>query len=507
LLTLALFVFLFVITIFPLEGWLLPYDLLMRLDPLVALVTMVSSRAFIVPMLISLSIVAVTLVFGRFFCGWICPMGTSIDIFTWLWTRKRKKGALRKRKDIRLPWLKYFILVMILLAALFSLNLAWLLDPLAIFVRSITYAVYPVITSLASGGLNGLLNIEFLQEPLYSLQDISLDILFPVNQPRYHQGIFFLMMFLGILALDFLASRFWCSSLCPLGALLGLVAKIKPFNRWADDKCIDCQLCYKDCKTRAVTEDYRSSLAAECVMCWQCEQVCPTKAVRFTFRNKDINRKVDLSRRRLIWAGAAGVATIGAFHTAYTGRDTLENLVRPPGSLPEPDFLDTCIRCGECTRICATNGRGLQPALLESGWEGIWTPVFDFRYGYCEHNCNLCTLVCPTDAIRELDLATKQQTIMGTAYFDRSRCIPWYRNVDCIVCEEHCPTSPKAIILKEEEDVTVEGKKTVVKRPYMVEDRCIGCGVCVTKCPVKGTAGIFCTSARERRFGTDPATT
>jgi len=497
---LGLFIYLFLMTIFPLEGWLLPYDLLMRLDPLVALVTMVSSRAIIGTMLLSLTVVAFTLVLGRVFCGWVCPLGTVLDIFTWLWTRGHRKGTLRKRKSIRLHWLKYFILVIILIAALFSLNAAWVLDPLAIFVRSLTYAVYPLGTKLISAITNGLVSIDFLEEPVYALHDRLEGIIFPVEEPSYHLAVFFLLMFIGILALEFLASRFWCSSVCPLGALLGVLSRFKPFNRWADNKCTDCTLCHKDCKTGAVSDDFRGANSSECIMCWQCERVCPTGATRFSYKAKNTDRKIDLSRRRLIWSAVGSLVLLGGVKSSYKNRESSETVVRPPGSLTEQEFLDRCVRCGECMRICATNGRGLQPALLETGWEGIWSPVFDFRLGYCEYNCNLCGQVCPTQAIQPLDLEAKQKIKMGTAYFDHNRCIPWYKNIDCIVCEEHCPTSPKAIILKEEQVETVEGKQVTVKRPYVVEDRCIGCGICVTKCPVKGKAGIYVTAAGEQRL-------
>jgi ferredoxin len=149
--------------------------------------------------------------------------------------------------------------------------------------------------------------------------------------------------------------------------------------------------------------------------------------------------------------------------------------------------------------VCSTTGRGLQPAILEAGLEGFWTPLLDARNGYCEYTCALCGQICPTGAIAPLPLEKKKVTRIGLAYFDRSRCIPWYRNEDCLVCEEHCPTPDKAIVFRLEEGILLDGQKRLVKRPYVREDLCIGCGICVTRCPVKGEPGVFLTNAQEQR--------
>jgi formate hydrogenlyase subunit 6/NADH:ubiquinone oxidoreductase subunit I len=110
--------------------------------------------------------------------------------------------------------------------------------------------------------------------------------------------------------------------------------------------------------------------------------------------------------------------------------------------------------------------------------------------GHCEYECNLCGQICPTGAIPPLSLAKKQATAMGLARFDENRCIPFVRAEDCVVCEEHCPTPDKAI--QTEEVVVASGprKGEVVKRPYVVEDLCIGCGTCESVCPLAGPAAI-----------------
>jgi formate hydrogenlyase subunit 6/NADH:ubiquinone oxidoreductase subunit I len=122
------------------------------------------------------------------------------------------------------------------------------------------------------------------------------------------------------------------------------------------------------------------------------------------------------------------------------------------------------------------------------------------RLGYCEYNCNLCGIVCPTGAIHELDIEDKKKRIMGLAYFDKNRCIPWVSGDDCIVCEEHCPLPKKAIEFESKEIwIAGKGMKTV-KLPFILRDRCIGCGICETRCPVPGRAAILVNREGEERW-------
>ena len=171
-------------------------------------------------------------------------------------------------------------------------------------------------------------------------------------------------------------------------------------------------------------------------------------------------------------------------------------------------------------KVCPTNA--LHPTLLEAGIEGIWSPILIPRIGYCEHTCILCSTVCPTGAIRSI---TEEEKVgsekvkpikIGTAFYDRGRCLPWAMAIPCIVCEEHCPTTPKAIWL-EEVDVPAppspspppqvgreKGKgdiqRTVrVKRPYIYPEVCIGCGICEKVCPVQDKPAVYVTSIGESR--------
>jgi len=158
-------------------------------------------------------------------------------------------------------------------------------------------------------------------------------------------------------------------------------------------------------------------------------------------------------------------------------------------------------------KVCPNNA--LQPALSEAGIEGLWTPILVPRLGYCETSCVLCSQVCPTGAIWEITPKEKgwagentgaiKPVRLGTAFYDRGRCLPWAMATDCIVCEEWCPTSPKAVYLRPAEVIDAIGNIKRVKQPYLDPSRCVGCGACEHACPVQDRPAVYVTSVGESR--------
>jgi NAD-dependent dihydropyrimidine dehydrogenase PreA subunit len=155
-----------------------------------------------------------------------------------------------------------------------------------------------------------------------------------------------------------------------------------------------------------------------------------------------------LKKRHLLGAAGVGVAGLAMLRVTPQARGSSPHpkLIRPPGSRAELEFLERCIGCGACMKVCPTGG--LQPAMTEAGLEGLWTPVLVPKIGYCEYECNACGQVCPTAAIEPLFLEKKKQVRLGMATFDTSRCIPYALNEPCAVCEEHCPVPDKAIKMR-----------------------------------------------------------
>jgi formate hydrogenlyase subunit 6/NADH:ubiquinone oxidoreductase subunit I len=96
--------------------------------------------------------------------------------------------------------------------------------------------------------------------------------------------------------------------------------------------------------------------------------------------------------------------------------------------------------------------------------------------------------VCPTGAIWQITPKEKgwvvgvgqqgQPVRLGTAFYDRGRCLPWAMATECIVCEEWCPVSPKAIYVQEAQVVDSEGNTKTLKQPRIDPSRCVGCGAC-----------------------------
>ena len=490
---LLFFFFLFLAATYPLRIKI-PVDLFLRMDPLIGLSAMVSARAFVETFLWAVGVLLLTIPLGRYFCGWVCPMGTALDVTSYVFKNKAGKSYPK------LKYLKYMILIFLLVGAVFSAQLIWVFDPVALFTRSIELSVWPIITWVSTAIFGLAFQVLSYPDWLGSVHNFFSSTLLPDQLNFFRMSGWVLLIFLAILLAEFVSRRFWCRYLCPLGALFAFFSKFQIWRRRVSSDCTDCVACQNICKMDAIKSDFRLTDYAECIQCYDCVKDCAPHVTTINFKGKNQPYRIDLDRRRIVKSAAAGLVSVGILKTNLVTRNQTAALIRPPGARPENEFLDRCIRCHECIKVCSTSGRFLQPTFLEAGLEGLWTPVGVARYGYCEFNCTLCTEVCPTDAIHVLDVETKKKWVIGIAYIDRSRCIPWYNNENCLVCQEHCPTSPKAIELKEEKVRHFDGTERLVKRPYMIEDLCIGCGICETKCPVAGKSAIIVTPQNEQRW-------
>lgn len=469
-----------------------PVGLLFRIDPLAALADLFAPGDFHWRLLWPALLVLVLTVFlGRFFCGWVCPLGTTLDGSGLLVGRGRRAFSPAWRR------VKYFLLFGCSAAALLGVQLFGLLDPLAIFLRSLTLALYPAYNL----GLNRLFDffyehhIPVVSPLINSAYSVFRDNLMAFHQPVFTLALFTLVVFLIILLLERVEHRFWCKNLCPLGALFGLCARNAILQRTPDRLCADCRLCADACRSGAVqTAGHRRS---ECLLCMDCTGFCPEERVRFGFRlAPQAGPGVDLGRRGVMTSLAAGFLIAPVVNIGPETYRRNPYLLRPPGAVAEVEFLQRCIRCGECMKVCI--GQAVHPALLEAGPIGLWTPLVVPRIGYCEYNCTLCGQVCPTGALQRLDLPKKQATVIGIAVFDKDRCLPFARGIECLVCEEHCPTGDKAIVF-EAKEALVDGEFRRLKFPKVIERLCIGCGICETKCPVEGVSAIRVINEGESR--------
>ncbi|MDZ4859155.1 MAG: 4Fe-4S dicluster domain-containing protein [Candidatus Hydrogenedentes bacterium] len=483
-----------------------PVSRILEMDPLVMIATMLSTGYVYRYLGWGILIIGVTLLFGRVFCNWICPYGTLHQFVGWLFNIGNAKSRIDENRYRGIYFLKYGILTVFLLMASMGALQIGLLDPICLMYRTFATVVTPatdMVIDQASLTANGMaLDTVWLDNMKFK----------PGVNSRVFVGSFWIgLVIVGLVGMNIIIPRFFCRVLCPLGALLGVFSRFSLFRINRDvHKCTDCNLCLSRCEGAA---DPQGKLRlSECFSCMNCIDDCPEDALSFSMVKLDTKQVVpgpDMSRRRLVFAGILGLLAYPFIknHGVNTNENFSPKLMRPPGSVEENAFLSKCIKCDQCINACPTNV--LQPATYqEAGLEGLWTPVMNFKIGHCQLKCTLCSEVCPTGAIRKITVEeklgkgtyTEEGPIrLGTAFFDVGRCLPHAMEIPCVVCEEVCPTSPKAIQTKDEEAKDVYGNIVVLNKPFMVPDLCIGCGICENECPVKDQRAVYVTAVGESR--------
>ncbi|MBI5394135.1 MAG: 4Fe-4S binding protein [Verrucomicrobia bacterium] len=483
-------------------------NLLFRLDPLVAASAILAGKQFIALVWPALITIALTLVLGRFFCGWVCPLGTLLDMTRHLLPQRFQRSVRASALPLShsptppssashfLHWrvAKFFLLGVVLVSAVFGLQLIGYVNPFSILVRGMAVAVDPWLNRGVTAPFTWLYknapeSVTNVTEPVYEFLKAGV---LPFQQNAFvWAGVSFAIL-LAVFALEGVERRFWCRNLCPSGALMGLMARFALLRRLPVRVCGNCKAaadCDEFCRMGAFDERERL-IPESCNLCLDCVTDCPSGVARFGFRKtKAAPAPLEPSRRLFLASLATGVALPVIARAVGDGSRLPADLIRPPGARGEREFLDLCVRCAECMKVCPTNA--LQPALFETGVEGAFSPRFIAQLGYCEYNCTLCGQVCPTGAIRRLPLPEKQKFIMGKAVFDKDLCLPFAKGESCITCEEHCPLPEKAILFREAEAVVKKtGQCAMMKQPFTVLSLCTGCGICETKCPIEGKRGV-----------------
>ena len=479
-----------------------PVTIFFQADPLVWMTSLISGHVLIKGFGWALAVLVLTLVFGRVFCGFICPFGALHHLFSYVRPALKGKNLARANSSTGSRRVKYFILILLLTAAFAGVNSAGIMDPISLFFRSLALAVLPgagiglkeMFDFMAHSDIKALNYLSYTAEVLVSP-------VFGYDYQAFKTGWLIGTIFLLILFMNRVRPRFWCRTLCPLGALLGLCSRFSILGLSKDiDRCTQCGKCTQSCAGAAQPVPGEAWQKSECLMCFNCHNTCPEGAVAFKWRGPKGQAGPDMGRRAVLGGLTAGVSL--PFLSRLDGqvhKVSDAQLIRPPGSLPEKAFLTLCQRCGQCMKACPTNV--INPALSEAGLAGFWTPNLIMTQGYCEYTCTLCGSVCPTGAIKTITIREKVETpvSIGSAYFDRGRCLPWSGNGPCIVCEEHCPTSPKAIYFFEDMVKGPDNTRVKVKLPQVDLKRCVGCGICENKCVVKGRPAIRVIAAGETR--------
>ncbi len=252
------------------EGWL-PLASLMNLKVL-ALGGGIS-RIHPAGTFLLIAFLAMSLLFRKSFCGWICPVGTISEYLSKpgrkLFRRNSSlrpafTGRLPRAADIALRSVKYILLAFFLFAV----------------------ATMPVLAIR-----------QFLDSPYGVIDDVKM-----LNFFR-EIGLTGVIVLTVLVAGSVAVQNFWCRYFCPYGALMGLVSMFSPLRiRRNADLCIDCAKCAKACPAALPVDRLVTIKSAECLGCLECVSACPAEGALFLSAPRH--------KRFPAWALATGVAIL-----------------------------------------------------------------------------------------------------------------------------------------------------------------------------------------------------
>lgn len=429
-------------------------------------------------------VILLTLLSGRTYCSFLCPLGIGQDLFSRIGGRIRKKF---RRYGFKKPHtiIRYTLLAASLIVTMiWGLYLITLLDPYSIFGRFMTYFGKPAVLVI-----NNLIAAILHKADIYTLDHITIKGFSPLVYSI--PAAFFLLI--GSMSLA--KGRLYCNMICPLGTLLGLVSKVSLVRiNFNESKCTRCGRCSVGCKSSCIDFLQYHVDVSRCVDCFNCIDNCPDKAISYSFvklkKKSEAPQSTDTDKRKFI---AGSLLLLLGLPQLLRGQDKKapvpkkESTVKenktspvcPPGAGSISDFNKECIACSLCITICPNNV--LQPSWLEYGVLGLMQPVMNYHKSFCAYDCTKCTDICPTYALRPLVLDAKKLTQLGKVNFIKDNCIVKTEKTACGACSEACPT--KAVYM-----IPYEGNLLI---PETKNEICIGCGHCEYSCPVAPFKAIY----------------
>jgi ferredoxin len=428
-----------------------------------------------------LVVIVLTVLTGRTYCSFLCPLGIGMDLNSRIGGRIKKKF---RRYGFKKP---FTILRYLFLAATLIVTMVWgiymltLLDPYSIFGRFMTFFAKPAVIVINNflAGILGKFDIYFLSNiPNKGFPLIAYSI----------PAIFFLLV--GGLSLT--KGRLFCNIMCPVGTLLGLLSKVSVLRiKFDEAACTRCGRCAIRCKSSCIDFLNHDIDISRCVGCFNCITTCQDKAISYglvEFKKKE--HLTDESKRKVITTSVLlllGVSRLSQGQDNVAPKAKKDTTVKenktfpvcPPGAGSISDFNKDCTACSLCITACP-NGV-LEPSYKQYGLAGIMQPVMNYHKSFCTYNCTICTEVCPTYALHPLLPDAKKLTQLGKVNFIKDNCIVKTDKTACGACTESCPT--KAVFM-----IQYEGNLLI---PEVNVDICIGCGHCEFACPTVPYKAIF----------------
>ena len=434
-------------------------------------------------------LVALTLVFGRIYCSIICPLGILQDLFGWL-GKKQKKNRYSYSKEVK--WLRYPVLVLFVIAFFAGIGtLVQLLDPYSTFGIIATNLLQPVYQA----GNNVLASIaEYYDSYAFYHSDIWLRSL-----PSLIISAVMLII-LGVLA--WRNGRTYCNTICPVGTILSFLSRFSLLKiRFDAEKCKNCSLCSKNCKSACIDYKTHTVDASRCIACGDCINACKHDALSYQAHKPHEahephkpNKPHDaegLSRRSFLLSSTL-LATAalaqqkdkmmdgGLAEIEDKAAPKRQTPLVPPGALSLRNMEKQCTGCQLCISECPNEV--LRPS---SDWLHLMQPVMSYERGFCRPECHRCSEVCPTGAIKPIDLEVKASTQIGHAVWIKKNCVPLTDGVECGNCARHCPTGAIEMVPSNPDD---EESPYI---PAVNEAACIGCGACEYLCPARPFSAIY----------------
>ena len=442
-------------------------------------------------------LILLTLVCGRVYCSVICPLGVMQDAVAWLGKKQRKNCY---SYSPALSWLRYGVLAVFIVALVAGVgSLAALLAPYSSYGRIANNLFAPVY-----GWGNNLL--AYLAERADSYAFYGTDVWLK-SLPTF---LIALLTFIVIGVLAWRNGRTYCNTICPVGTVLGFLARWSWLKPVIDtDKCVGCKLCAKSCKAACIDIANHRIDYSRCVACMDCIGKCHKGAISYRHvplrsfgKGKTSQRegqnislakeeKTNGSRRSFLTATALMATTVALKAQEKKvdgGLAVIEDKkipkrktpIVPPGARSLRHFAQHCTACQLCVSVCP-NGV-LRPSTDPLR---LMQPEMSYERGYCRPECGRCAEVCPTDAIHLTDLAEKSATQIGRAVWVRENCVPLTDGVECGNCARHCPSGAIQMVPSE------AGNPASPKIPVVNVERCIGCGACENLCPARPFSAIY----------------